>query len=47
MEISAGNVFSVAVDDLALLLVFLLIGLVLRQLIKPLQKLFLPAGLVG
>ena len=47
MEVSAGNVFSVAVDDLAILLVFLLIGLVLRQLIKPLQKLFLPAGLVG
>ena len=47
MEIAAGKVFSVAVDDLAVLLVFLLIGLALRQLIKPLQKLFLPAGLVG
>lgn len=47
MEIAAGKVFSVAVDDLAVLLVFLLIGLVLRQVIKPLQKLFLPAGLVG
>ena len=26
MEISAGNVFSVAVDDLAILLVFLLVS---------------------
>lgn len=47
MEIAASKVFTVAVDELAVLLVFLLIGLVLRQLIKPLQKLFLPAGLVG
>lgn len=47
MEIAAGKVFTVATDELAVLLVFLLIGLVLRQLIKPLQKLFLPAGLIG
>lgn len=47
MEIAAGKVFSVATDELAILMVFLLIGLVLRQLIKPLQKLFLPAGLIG
>ena len=47
MEIAASKVFSVATDELAILMVFLLIGLVLRQLIKPLQKLFLPAGLIG
>lgn len=47
MDISAGQVFTVATDQLAVLLVFLLIGLVLRQVIKPLQKLFLPAGLIG
>ena len=28
-------------------MVFLLIGFALRELIKPLQKLFLPAGLIG
>lgn len=47
MQIAAGNVFTTAVNDLAVLMVILLIGLVLRQLITPLQKLFLPAGLVG
>ncbi len=47
MEIAASKALSVCIDDLAILMVFLLIGLVLRQLIKPLQKLFLPAGLVG
>lgn len=47
MEIAAGSVFTVATDQLAVLMVFLLIGLVLRQVIKPLQKLFLPAGLIG
>jgi len=47
MEIAAGNVFTTAVNDLSVLMVILLIGLVLRQLITPLQKLFLPAGLVG
>ncbi len=35
------------VNDLAFLLVFLLVGFALRELIKPLQKLFLPAGLIG
>lgn len=47
MNILAKDIFSVALDELAVLLVFLLIGLVLRQLIKPFQKLFLPAGLIG
>lgn len=47
MEIAASKVFTQGVDDLAVLLVFLLIGLALRQLVKPLQKLFLPAGLIG
>ena len=35
------------VNDLAVLMVFLLIGFALREIIKPLQKLFLPAGLIG
>lgn len=35
------------VNDLAILLVFLLIGFALREIIRPLQKLFLPAGLIG
>jgi ESS family glutamate:Na+ symporter len=47
MDIAASKVFTVAVDDLAILMIFLLLGLILRQLIKPLQRLFLPAGLVG
>lgn len=47
MEIAVSKALSVCIDDLAILMVFLLIGLVLRQLIKPLQRLFLPAGLVG
>lgn len=39
--------FTTAVDELILLFVFLLAGFILRQLIKPLQKLYLPAGLIG
>ena len=38
---------TAVINDLAVLMVFLLAGLVLRELIKPLQKLFLPAGLIG
>lgn len=38
---------AAVVNDLAVLMVFLLAGLVLREVIKPLQKLFLPAGLIG
>lgn len=47
MDYKASAVFNVALNDTAYLLVFLLIGLLLLQLIKPLQKLFLPAGLIG
>ena len=35
------------VNDLAVLMVFLLLGFALREIVKPLQKLFLPAGLIG
>ena len=35
------------VGDLGYLSLFLLAGLALRELVKPLQKLFLPAGLIG
>ena len=35
------------VGDLEYLSLFLLAGLALRELVKPLQKLFLPAGLIG
>lgn len=38
---------TAVINDLAVLMVFLLIGFALRELIKPLQKLFLPAGLIG
>lgn len=38
---------STVVNELAVLMVFLLIGFALREIIKPLQKLFLPAGLIG
>lgn len=38
---------STVINDLAVLMVFLLAGFALRELIKPLQKLFLPAGLIG
>ncbi|MDD7434171.1 MAG: sodium/glutamate symporter [Peptoniphilaceae bacterium] len=47
MEIAANKVLMTAVDDLSVLMVFLLLGFALRQFIKPLQKLFLPAGLIG
>lgn len=39
--------FTTAVDELVLLFVFLLAGFILRQVVKPLQKLYLPAGLIG
>lgn len=38
---------STVINDLAVLMVFLLAGFALREMIKPLQKLFLPAGLIG
>ena len=38
---------STVVNELAVLMVFLLAGFALREIIKPLQKLFLPAGLIG
>ena len=38
---------TAVINDLSVLMLFLLIGLVLREVIKPLQKLFLPAGLIG
>ena len=47
MEIKTTAVFATAINDGALLMVFLLVGLILLQVIKPLQKLFLPAGLIG
>ena len=45
--VAFGKVFTVAVDDLALLMVFLLIGVFLLRICKPLKNLFLPAGLIG
>jgi ESS family glutamate:Na+ symporter len=38
---------TAVVNDLSVLMVFLLFGFALREIIKPLQKLFLPAGLIG
>lgn len=45
--VTFGRVFTVAVNDLALLMVFLLIGVALLRICKPLKNLFLPAGLIG
>lgn len=42
-----GAAATTVLNDLAVLMVFLLLGFVLRQKIKPLQKLFLPASLIG
>ena len=39
--------YTTAVNDLMLLFLFLMIGVVLRQIIKPLRKLYLPSGLIG
>lgn len=39
--------FATAVNDLTLLMVFLLLGFVIREIVKPLQKLFLPSALIG
>ena len=39
--------FATAVTDLTLLMVFLLLGFVIREIVKPLQKLFLPSALIG
>lgn len=39
--------FTTAVDELVLLFIFLLIGAVLRNVIKPLRSLYLPSGLIG
>ena len=35
--------YTTAVNDLMLLFLFLMIGVVLRQIIKPLRKLYLPS----
>ena len=46
-NVAFGQVFTVAVNDLALLMVFLLLGVFLLRICKPLKNLFLPAGLIG
>lgn len=45
--IEFGKVFTTAVDDLAILMAFVLIGVLMVRFIKPLKKLYIPAGLVG
>lgn len=39
--------FATMVNDLTVLMVFLLLGFVIREIVKPLQKLFLPSALIG
>lgn len=39
--------FATVVNDLMILLVFLLVGFVIREVVRPLQKLFVPAGIAG
>ncbi len=45
--VAFGNVFTTAVDELGLLLLFVLLGVVLLRICKPLKSLYLPAGLIG
>lgn len=45
--VAYGKVFTTAIDELGLLMVFLLIGVLLLRVCKPLKKLYLPAGLIG
>ena len=43
-----GNkMFSTVFTDLGLLMVFLLVGVAIREIIKPIQKLFIPASVLG
>ena len=39
--------FETVFNDLGLLMVFLLIGVAIREVIKPIQKLFIPASVLG
>lgn len=39
--------FAQVINDLMILFVFLLIGFVIRNFVKPLQKLFIPAGIIA
>lgn len=39
--------FTTAVNELMILFLFLLAGVVLRSVVKPLRKLYLPSGLIG
>lgn len=45
--IALSKIMDQTVQDIGLLLIFLLIGVVLLRACKPLKKLFLPAGLIG
>ncbi len=45
--VAFGRVFTVATSDLVLLMVFLLLGVFLLRICRPLKNLFLPAGLIG
>ena len=39
--------FTTAVNELMYLFLFLLAGVALRSVVKPLRKLYLPSGLIG
>lgn len=45
--VALTKVFSTGINDLSLMMFFMLIGVVILQVVKPLQKFYLPAGLVG
>lgn len=45
--VAFGKVFTTGLDDLAVLMLFVILGVVMLRYIKPLKKLFLPAGLIG
>ena len=47
MNIAVTKLFMTGANDLALLMVFMVLGVLILQVIKPLQKFFLPASLIG
>lgn len=45
--IALSKVFSTGINDLSMMMLFMLLGVIILQVVKPLQKFYLPAGLIG
>jgi len=45
--VALTKVFSTGINDLSMMMLFMLIGVIILQVVKPLQKFYLPAGLIG